>query len=507
MKDRISQGLLSQSVYDLPASLVVFLVALPLCLGIALASGAPLASGLIAGVVGGLVAGSVSKSNVSVSGPAAGLSTVVFASINELGSFQLFLSAVVIAGAIQLVLGFLRVGSVGYFVPHSVIKGMLSAIGLILILKQVPHAVGYDRDFEGDETFFQGDGQNTFTEIIEAWQYLTAGAAIIAGVSLLIMIYWDRIRYRTRALQFVPAPLVVVLIAVLLNFLFREFLPGFYLSGNHLVSLPGFEGWASAANVFTAPDWTGFAILPVWRIAITIALIASLESLLSVEACDRLDPLHRTTPLNRELKAQGITNMLSGLVGGLPVTAVIVRSSANIQAGAKSKASAIFHGVWLLVSVFTFPHWLELIPLASLAGILIHVGFKLAAPGVFADMYARGKEQFLPFLVTLSAILLSDILIGILIGLVISVFFVLKSNYRTAIILVNNDNLYMLKFTKDVSFMHKSSLKMALQSIPEGASLMIDESKWTVVDSDIRETIDDFVQEAPKRSIQVEVRK
>ncbi len=507
MRDGLRERLLDSIGHDLPAALVVFLVALPLCLGIALASGAPLFSGLVAGVVGGVVAGTLSKSPVSVSGPAAGLSTVVLSSIQGLGSFDVFLVCVVWAGVIQLILGYLNVGTIGYFIPYSVIKGMLSAIGLILILKQLPHAAGYDRDFEGDESFFQRDGQNTFSEVFEAFQYFSLVAVLIALVSLFIMVYWDSIRMRISVLKFVPAPLVVVLVAVLINVSLRYWLPGSELGNQHLVNLPGFDGGSGFSSLFTFPDWQHLFDSQVLGIGLTIALIASLESLLSVEASDRMDPYRRSTPLNDELKAQGATNLISGILGGLPVTAVIVRSAANVQAGARTKVSTITHGVLLALSVLAFPQVLKEIPLACLAGILLVLGYKLLAPGQFKSMFQKGPEHYLPFVVTVAGILLSDILVGIGIGLSVAIFFVLKSNYRTAIILVNNDDLYMLKFTKDVSFVHKSSLRLALLKVPVGASLIIDETRSHIIDPDIRETIDEYIVEAPLRSIKVELKR
>lgn len=494
--------------HDIPAALVVFLVALPLCLGIALASGAPLFSGLVAGVIGGVVAGSLSKSSLSVSGPAAGLATIVFSAIQELQSFPLFLLAVVLAGALQILLGFLRAGTIGHFFPAAVIKGMLAAIGLILILKQIPHALGYDADYEGDESFFQPDNQNTFTEILKAMDYFTPGAILISVVSLLVLVLWPtpwvkRFKWTT----YVPAPLVVVTLGVSLNALFKEFVPSLEVQATHLVNLGGFNGLESLGQVVVFPDFGGLSDPRVYRIALTIALVASIESLLSIEAIDKLDPYRRITPLNRELKAQGLSNFLSGLFGGLPVTAVIVRSSANLVAGGRTKMSAILHGVFLGGVVMLMPHILELIPLACLAGVLLVVGYKLNTPVMYRETFKKGVDQFLPFLVTIVAILLTDLLIGISIGVLVAIFFVLKTNVQTAMIVVNSGPQYLIKFTKDVSFVHKASLRRIFEQLPANTSVVIDGGKSQFFDADIVETIEDFIKSAPTRSITVEIKK
>jgi MFS superfamily sulfate permease-like transporter len=400
--------------YDLPASIVVFLVALPLCLGIALASGAPLFSGIIAGVVGGIVVGSVSGSALSVTGPAAGLTTIVLASITRMGTFEAFLTTVFLAGLIQFTLGILKAGSIGNYFPSSVIKGMLAAIGIILILKQLPHAVGYDKDFEGDESFLQKDGENTFTEILNALSYVNFGAVIIFAASLLILILWERPFIKNNKFStLLPAPLLVVLAGVLANMLFVGSFPDLAIEKEHLVSLPIADDLAAFASQFRFPDFSQILTKDTWITAFTIAIVASLESLLSIDAVDKLDPFKRTSPLNRELQAQGLANTVSGLIGGLPVTAVIVRSSANVAAGARTRVSAITHGMLLLVTAFLIPTLLNKIPLASLAAILLMVGYKLAKPSLIVSMYHKGKDQFIPFAVTIIAILLTDLLIGI----------------------------------------------------------------------------------------------
>lgn len=508
MQEKISFKPLDNLSHDVPAALVVFLVALPLCLGIALASGAPLFSGLISGVIGGIVAGTLSKSSLSVSGPAAGLATIVFSAIQELGSFPLFLLAVLIAGVIQIILGYLRAGTIGHFFPAAVIKGMLAAIGLILILKQIPHAMGYDADFEGDESFFQADNQNTFTEILKAYDYITPGAVVISVLSLFILIVWPKpFIQRFAWTKYVPGALVVVAMGIALNALFINYIPYLAIRESHLVDLGGFSGVGSLGQVVAFPDFAGIGDMRVWRIAVTIALVASIESLLSIEATDKLDPYRRITPLNDELKAQGASNILSGVFGGLPITAVIVRSSANIIAGGRTKASAILHGVFLIVVVLALPSLLQQIPLASLAGVLLVVGYKLNTPLLYRETFRKGVDQFLPFLVTIIAILFTDLLVGITIGVLVAVFFVLKTNVQTAVIVVNTGSQFLIKFTKDVSFLHKAMLRRAFEKVPQDATVIIDGTRSQFLDADIIETIEDFIKSAPTKSITVELKK
>jgi MFS superfamily sulfate permease-like transporter len=488
--------------HDLLASIVVFLVALPLCLGIALASGAPLHAGLIAGVVGGIVAGSLSGSPLSVAGPAAGLTTIVIAAINDLGSYEIFLCAVVLAGVIQLTLGFIKAGAIGHFFPASVIKGMLAAIGLILILKQIPHAVGFDHDYEGDQSFFQQDGLNTFTEIIAAMDAFSAGAAIVSLVTIGIILIWGRPWLQRRKIfSLVPAPLVAVIAGILLALFFANSVPELAISQEHMVDVPNF---LAAGTALDFPDFTKMFNRKVLMAGVTIAIVASLESLLSIEACDKMDPLRRITPLNRELKAQGTANLISGLLGGLPVTSVIVRSSTNIASGAKSKASAITHGVILLLSILLIPTLLRLIPLSCLAGVLILVGFKLTPPSLYKQMYEKGWAQFLPFIITVLAIVFSNLLIGVFIGILVSVFFILRTNFRAAILLVNNGKDYLLKLRKDVSFLNKSTLRNIFLSIPSNSTLLIDGSEAHFVDQDIKEAIRDFIETSKAKQIQVQ---
>lgn len=492
---------------DIPSGIVVFLVALPLCLGVALASGAPLFSGIIAGVVGGIVVATFSGSALSVSGPAAGLTTIVLSSIQTLGSFDIFLLAVFLAGAIQLTLGFIKAGGIGNYFPSAVIKGMLAAIGVILILKQIPHLVGYDKDFVGDESFLQRDGENTFTEIFRAFDYLQPGAIIICILSLFILILWDRpFIKRNRYLALTPAPLLVVIVGIVLNTLFITSNSDLMISEEHLVSLPVAPDIASFIGQFSFPDFSEILKKEVWIVAFTIAIVASLESLLSIDAVDKLDPYKRITPLNKELRAQGIGNMISGLIGGLPVTSVIVRSSANVTSGAKTKTSSIFHGVLLLLTAMLIPGLLNKIPLASLAAILLMVGYKLVKPSIVKEIYKKGMDQFIPFVVTIIAILLTDLLQGIMIGIVLGLLFLLKTNFHQALFSVNENGNYLIRLQKDVSFLNKALIRKVFREIPDGSYVIIDGARSTFIDHDILETIDDFRQSAITRNITVELR-
>jgi len=493
--------------HDLPASIVVFLVALPLCLGVALASGAPLFAGIIAGVVGGIVVGSISGSALSVSGPAAGLTTIVLSSIATMGSFDAFLTTVFLAGIIQFVLGVLKAGTIGNYFPSSVIKGMLAAIGIILILKQIPHAIGYDKDFEGDESFIQPDGENTFTEIFNAFGYINFGAVIIFGVSLMILMLWEKPFIKNHKFStLLPAPLFVVLAGILLNILFTNSFAPLAIHEDHLVSLPVADSLASFVNQFELPDLSVIQRKETWTIAFTIAIVASLESLLSIDAVDKLDPFKRTSPLSRELKAQGLANVVCGLIGGLPVTAVIVRSSANVAAGARTRTSAISHGLLLLITALFIPTLLNKIPLASLAAILLMVGYKLTKPSLIRSMYLKGKDQFIPFAVTIVAILLSDLLIGITIGILVGLFFVLKTNFHRALFSVNEKGNYLIRLTKDVSFLNKALLRQTFKDIPDGSNVIIDGARSAFIDQDILETINDFRESASNRDISVELK-
>jgi MFS superfamily sulfate permease-like transporter len=495
--------------HDLPASIIVFLVAVPLCLGIALASGAPLFSGIIAGIVGGIVVGSLSGSPLGVSGPAAGLAVIVLAAIEDLGAFESFLLAVVVAGAIQLLLGFLRAGIIGYYFPSSVIKGMLTGIGLIIILKQIPHAFGYDADPEGSLAFQQPDGHNTFSELYYMLDFISPGALVVTSLSLLILILWEQpFMKRIRLFQLVQGPLVVVALGVLLNMFFQNF-PTFTISKEHLVQLPTFSNFTGFIGNFTFPDFSQFGNPQIYTVAITMAVVASLETLLSVEAIDKLDPYKRVTPTNRELKAQGIGNMLSGLIGGLPVTQVIVRSSANIQSGGRTKTSAIAHGILMLSCVVAIPHVLNMIPLASLAAILFLVGYKLAKPKLFIDMYQKWWIQFVPFLVTVLGIMFTDLLYGIGMGLIVAIMNILYDNYKTPYFFdkykYHKGDEVNIALSEDVTFINKAAIMKAFKQIPNGAKVVIDASKNVHMDEDIWEIIEDFKRSTKYRDIDLKL--
>ncbi len=493
---------------DLPASLVVFLVALPLCLGIALGSKVPLFSGIIAGVVGGIVIGVLSGSPLSVSGPAAGLTAIVAAAILKLPTFETFLLAVVIAGVIQLILGFLKAGILGDYVPNSVIKGMLAAIGIILILKQLPHLVGFDKDFLGDETFSQADNENTFSEIFKAIGFITPGAALIGIISIAILVLFENKKIKRNSIvKQIPAPLLVVAIGLIVNEVLKVNNSPLAIQAEHLVNLPVAKNMSDFIGLFSKPDFSQLNNSTMWTVAVTLAIVASLETLLSIEAIDKIDPYKRVTPTNRELKAQGIGNIISGLLGGLPVTSVIVRSSANVNAGGISKISAITHGILLFASVLLIPDLLNKIPLSALAAILIFTGYKLAKIPMIKEFYYKGWGQFIPFIVTVIAILLSDLLIGILIGGVVSLFFMIKSNFKSSVLVVNDKNNYLLRLRKDVSFLNKPIIKSKLEAIPANSYVIIDSSRADFIDKDIVDVINDYKEHANLKNITVEINK
>jgi MFS superfamily sulfate permease-like transporter len=488
-------------VADLSASIVVFFVALPLCLGISLASGAPLASGLISGIFGGIIVGLISGSHTSVSGPAAGLTTIVLTSIQVLGSFDLFLSALLIAGIIQIIIGFLGAGIIGNFVPSSVIKGMLAAIGIILIFKQLPHAVGYDVDFEGDESFNQLDHQNTFSELLNIFDRFNTTAVIIALITFSILFLGEYTKLKKYKLfKLVPVSLLAVLLGTLSSVLINNFFPNYALESEHLVQIPNLID----SKNFNSPNFSRMAEFGVIIIAFKIAIVASLETLLSIEATDKLDPFKRITPTSKELVAQGIGNSASALFGGLPVTAVIVRSSANIVAGAKSKVSAILHGLLLLVCVLLFTKFLNQIPLSSLAILLLFVGYKLTKPSLYKNIFGKGLSQFLPFIVTVIAIVFTDLLIGVLVGLCVSIYFIVKNSYKRTITLIKDNENYLIKLKGNVSFVYKAVLRNHLEKIPKGAYVIIDGSGALFIDLDIIEVIDEFIEMAPHQNITID---
>jgi MFS superfamily sulfate permease-like transporter len=495
---------------DLPASIVVFFVALPLCLGIALASGAPLFSGLIAGIIGGIVVGTISDSQVGVSGPAAGLAAIVLAAIASLGGYNNFLVAVVLGGAIQILFGVLRAGIIAYYFPSSVIKGMLTGIGIIIILKQIPHFFGYDADPEGDWAFFQVDGHNTFSEILYAINAISLGPTIIALVSLGILILWDRVlSKKAKIFQLVQGPLVAVVVGIVFYAIYQgSDTLGF--SSDQLVSVPVPEDTASFLAQFTFPNFGVITNPNVWVVAFTIALVASLETLLCVEATDKLDPERRVTPTNRELFAQGTGNMLSGLIGGLPITQVIVRSSANIQSGNKTKMSAIIHGFFLLISIMLIPRLLNMIPLSVLAAILFIVGYKLAKPALFKTMYELGWKQFVPFIVTVLGIIFIDMLIGLALGLLVGLVVVLIKSYQNSHVLhIEGDDVpdgkIKMTLAEQVTFFNKGAILRELNNLPENSFLELDVRRTRYLDNDVIEILDDFSHKARLRNITIKL--
>lgn len=498
MKNRNGETITS----DFRSSLVVFLVALPLCLGIAIASGAPPMAGLIAGIIGGVFVGSISKSSVSVSGPAAGLTVIVLDSISSLGTFPLFLAALVVAGILQFFLGIAKAGVLGYYFPHAVIKGMLTAIGVILVLKQIPHALGYDKDFLGDFAFNQADQHNTFTEIYYAFIFYSPGAIPIVLTALGLILLFERPAVkRNPILGFVPGALWAVLSSIGINSIYKAFKPEWVLDNEHLVILPILSKWKDLPSLVTLPNFDLINTTNFWIVAVTLAVIGSIETLLSIEAGDKMDPYKRTTPASRELVAQGIGNTISGLIGGLPITAVIVRTSANIESGARTKLSTILHGFLLLALVLTIPGLLNQIPLSGLAAVLLVVGYKLAKPSIFIKEYKKGWDQFLPFLVTITSILLTDLLVGIGIGLVVGLFFVIKTNFHRAVLVTERNGNYLVKLQKDVSFLNKAILIKELGQIPEGSKVVLNASMARFIDHDIQEVLNDFIATAESKNM------
>ena len=508
MKSNFSENIKS----DLPASMVVFFVALPLCLGIALASGAPLFSGLIAGIVGGIVVGSLSGSHVGVSGPAAGLTAVVLTSIETLGAFEIFLAALVIAGIIQVGFGLLKAGVIAYYFPSSVIKGMLTGIGFIIILKQIPHALGYDSDVEGDLAFFQTDGHNTFSELIYTFKYFTPSAVVLSVLSVAILVFWEKVLMKKhKFFSLIQGPIVVIFLGYIFQTLSVSHFPDYALESSHLVQVPAMKDINSLMLNLSFPDFSQLANSSVWITALTIAVVASLETLLCVEATDKIDPRKRITPTNKELIAQGVGNTVSGLIGGIPITQVIIRSSANIQSGVKSKASTILHGIFLLVSVLAIPTILNAIPLASLAAVLLLVGYKLAKPSLFIETYRLGKGQFTAFVVTVLGVIFTDLLTGIGLGLVVGIVIILRNSYQNSHFLhiqMEEGGMKKMNMTlaEEVTFLNKGAIVKELKNIPDGTHLTIDASESTSIDYDILEVIDGFKQSAMERDISVTIK-
>jgi len=480
---------------DFASGLVVFLVALPLCLGIALASGAPLFSGIISGVVGGLVVGYLSQSHLSVSGPAAGLTAIVLTAITDLGAFDSFLLAVLLAGLIQLGLGFIKAGTISNYFPTNVIEGMLAGIGVIIILKQIPHAFGYDPDFEGDLSFFQSDGQNTFSELFSVINHVQLGSIVIALVSLAILILWNKIDFLMK-LKLVPAALVAVIVSIILNEIFIQSGSNLAIAKNHLVSLPVPTSFEEFKTIIVTPNFSAITNSKVWMVGITIAVVASIETLLCIEAADRMDVQKRYTDTNVELKAQGIGNIVSSLLGGLPMTSVVVRSSANVNAGAKTKMSAIIHGLLLMISVLAIPVVLNKIPLATLAAVLLLVGYKLANPKTIKHFWEKGKYQFIPFIATFVAVVFTDLLKGVALGMIISVVFVLKGNMKRAYNFRKEEyedgDIIHIDLAQEVSFLNKAAIKSTLASIPENSKVVINATDTVYIAHDVLDLIKEF---------------
>ncbi len=495
---------------DLPASIVVFFVALPLCLGIALASGAPLFSGLIAGIVGGIIVGALSGSNIGVSGPAAGLAAIVLVAIGELGGYENFLVAVVLGGVIQLVFGFLKAGIIGYYFPSSVIKGMLTGIGIIIILKQIPHFFGYDAEAEGADSFLEASGENTFSAILNIADHIAIGPTVIGLIGLAILILWDQVLSKKgKFFQLVQGPLVAVVIGIVFYYITRS--DGTLgIEQVHLVSVPVPDDIDSFIGQFSFPNFGVITNPQIWITAFTIALVASLETLLCVEATDKLDPHKNVTPTNRELLAQGTGNIISGCIGGLPITQVIVRSSANIQSGGRTKASAIIHGFLLLISVIMIPTLLNKIPLSVLAAVLFIVGYKLAKPALFKKMYNMGWKQFVPFIVTIVGIVFTDLLIGISLGLAVGIAVILFKSYQNSHFLHKeggdvDDGKIKMTLAEEVTFFNKGAILKELENIPHDSFLEIDVRKTIDLDYDIIEIFEDFAFKAKDRNIDLKI--
>jgi len=492
---------------DLPAGLVVFLVALPLCLGIALASGAPLFSGIISGIIGGTVVAMISGSPLGVSGPAAGLAVIVYTAIGKLGSYETFLLAVVLAGIFQIILGYVKAGIIAYYFPSAVIRGMLSAIGVLIIIKQIPHAFGYDTDPEAS----LAEMHEQFSYLEHGISLITPGSAVITLISLLILILWELPFIKVwRYSKIIQGPLIVVVLGIILNLIFNSVAPALEIPSEQMVALPIAKNFNAFIGQFTLPDFSQLTNSEVYITGLTIAIVASLETLLCVEATDKLDPYKRTTPVNQELKAQGIGNMVSGLIGGIPITQVIVRSSANILSGGRTKLAAIIHGFTILITVIFIPGILNMIPLASLAAILIVVGYKLAKVEIFKSQYKAGLDQFIPFIVTVLAVVFTDLLNGIGIGMTVSVFYILKNNFKTPYFFHKKveDQFHniVIQLSEHVSFLNKASVLVTLDELPRGSKVLIDVSKSVYIDPDVIEVINNFKTKAHHKNIHLELK-
>ena len=500
---------MKSNITNLRSGIVVFLVALPLCLGIALACNVPLFSGILAGIVGGLIVTAFSGSTLSVSGPAAGLTSIILVAVSTLGSFEIFIAAVFFAGILQIALGLLKAGGIGNYVPSAVIKGMLAGIGIILIMKQIPHLVGYDRDPEGNFDFFQQDGHNTFSDLYYMFDYISPGAVIIGIISVVILLVGQSGFYqKNKILSLIPAPLLVVVIGALLSISFSNV--GFLLiSQEHMVALPVIKNFSDLTNTLVFPDFSAVKNPGFWSVVVTLAAVASLESLLSIEATDKLDPQKRNSNSSKELVAQGIGNMVSGLIGALPVTAVIVRSSANIHAGATSKLSAMIHAVLLLLSIFLIPNLLMLIPNAALAAILVITGYKLTKLNLFKEHYLKGIDQFLPFIVTIVVMLTTDLLKGVGAGIVVSIFFIIRYNVKTSFEvsedIIDGKRNYLIKLPQHITFFNKGFIINYLGKIQTESRVIIDGSINRTTDKDVQEVFSDFLEASKQNNIEIQI--
>ena len=493
---------------DGPAGFVVFVVALPLCLGVAHAAGVPLFAGIIGGIVGGCLIALLSGSQISISGPSPGLVVIVVAALQTLGSYEAFLAAVVICGVIQVGLGLIGAGAIGDYVPNSVIKGMLAGIGLVILLKQIPHALGHDLDWIGDLSFWEAGDMNTLSAIFADASPILGGPLVISVLSVIILVGWEKLASKgVRLFSVVPGSVVVVALGIIVNQGFRLIAPALHINEPQtLVDLPVPQSFLDLASQFSVPNFSGLADPAFWGMSLTLAIVASLESLLSLEAADRIDPYRRISPPSRELWAQGAGNIASGFLGGLPVASVVVRTSANVQAGGRTWKAAFVHGVFLLASVLLIPQLLNQIPLASLAAILIMVGYKLTKPDVYQSVYRLGMTQFIPFFVTVMAIVFTDLLKGVVLGLVCGLLFVLRSNHHDAVTVVKRDNAYLIRLNKEATFLNKNELRTKLRAIERGAEVLIDGTKAAYIDRDILEVVEDFRKMADHQGITVELK-
>ncbi|MDH4467137.1 MAG: SulP family inorganic anion transporter [Bacteriovoracaceae bacterium] len=493
---------------DFISSIVVFLVALPLCLGIAIASNAPISSGIMAGIIGGIVIGLLGSSQISVSGPAAGLTMIVAMSIKDLGSFPLLCAAILVAGILQILFGILKAGKIGDYFPSSVINGMLSAIGIILIMKQLPHAVGLDRAAMADVSFLEHEeNSHIWSSILSGFEQsvdvIHLGAALLCLLSISFMLFWDKVAVKkVTSLKLIPSALLVVVLGILFSQMIFPAI-GITFEAEHLVQIPYDGNWSSFFSSITFPDFSLLFTPLFWKISFTIAFVASLETLLSLDAATKIDPLKRSNDQNKELVAQGIGNFLCGLIGALPVTAVIVRTSANVASGGLYRWSAVLHGIWLLLIVNIAPNIIKMIPLASLAAILLLVGYKLTSIQVLKNVMAKGKDQFIPYFITIVAILFTDLLVGIIIGMVVGIIFIIKRDQVRCMLFTFIDDHYLLRFNKDISFLNKSELRKIFMSIPNNSKITIDGSRSVQIDIDIIETIEEFQLSCGSRKIEV----